>query len=75
MKRLIICADGTWNTPHQRDRGKRKPSNVTKMSRVILPRDDSGVDQVVYYDPGVGTFPGLDRLWGAFLAWDYPITY
>ena len=32
MKRLVICADGTWNTRDQQtDNGKRCPTNVTKL--------------------------------------------
>lgn len=64
MKRLIICSDGTWNIPDQVDRGKRKPSNVVKLARGILPRDEHGVEQVVFYDTGVGTYYGIDRLLG-----------
>ena len=41
MKRLVICADGTWNTRDQinDDRGKRRPTNVTKVARGVRPRD------------------------------------
>jgi len=46
MKRLIICADGTWNKPDQKDRGKRKPSNVVKMVRAILPKGLDGTHQI-----------------------------
>ena len=70
MKRLIICADGTWNSPDRRDREKprkhrsccewiRKPSNVVKMARAILPKASDGTFQVVFYDPGVGTGWGI----------------
>lgn len=64
MKRLIICSDGTWNSPDQEDRGKRKPSNVVKMVRAILPIDVNGIHQIVYYDAGVGTDRGLNKLLG-----------
>ena len=32
MKRLVVCADGTWNVRDQEDKatGKRRPTNVTK---------------------------------------------
>ena len=55
-KRIIICADGTWNEPDQIDkRGVRKPSNVVKMARAILPQGLDGSNQIVFYDQGVGT--------------------
>jgi len=63
-KRIAICCDGTWNTPDRKDRGKFRPSNVVKMARAIAPRDGKGTDQVVFYDQGVGTGFGLDRLTG-----------
>lgn len=63
-KRIVICSDGTWNTPDQKDRGKVRPSNVVKMARAIAPVDRGGKPQVVFYDRGVGTSWGLDRLTG-----------
>jgi uncharacterized protein (DUF2235 family) len=66
MKRLIICADGTWNIRDQVDKatGKRHATNVTKLARAIKPTDDAGIDQVVFYHDGVGTRKGLDKLTG-----------
>lgn len=66
MKRIIVCADGTWNERDQVDEttGKRRPTNVTKVARATLARDANGVDQVVYYHDGVGTGGGIDRLTG-----------
>lgn len=70
MKRIILCADGTWNVRDQKDKetGKRRPTNVTKIARAILSRAPDGVDQVVYYHDGIGTEGGMvDRLTdGAF---------
>ena len=60
MKKLIVCCDGTWNWPEQ----KGGPTNVVKMVRAIEPADTQGRPQIVYYDPGVGTGNGLDRLIG-----------
>ena len=54
-RKLIICNDGTWNTPDDEDRGKRAPTNITKISRGLLPVDSQGISQIVYYDEGVGT--------------------
>jgi uncharacterized protein (DUF2235 family) len=66
VKRLIICADGTWNLRDQPDQktGKRRPTNVTKVARAILPRTSAGVDQVVFYHDGIGTRGPLDKLTG-----------
>ena len=62
-RKLIICNDGTWNTPDDEDRGKRAPTNITKISRGIRPIDSKGISQIVYYDQGVGT-GFADRLIG-----------
>ena len=63
-KRLVICSDGTWNTPDQKDRGKYRPSNVVKIARAVAPFGKDGKTQIVFYDKGVGTGWGLDRLTG-----------
>lgn len=49
MKRIIIFADGTWNSPEDTE-----VTNVLDMARAIKPMVDD-VDQVVFYDWGVGT--------------------
>ncbi len=74
MKRLIICADGTWDTPDKIDTSQamapneqkilykhpiREPSNVVKIARAILPTAKDKTPQVVFYDTGVGTGMGL----------------
>lgn len=58
-RRLIICADGTWNTADA-----PAPTNVTKLTRAIKPVTSAGISQIVYYHAGVGTRLGLDRLLG-----------
>jgi hypothetical protein len=57
MKRIVLCADGTWNNRDQvdKDNRKRRPTNVTKVARAILSRASGGVDQVVSYHDGLGT--------------------
>ena len=50
-KRIVICADGTWNDPHD-----ETPTNVLRMARAIRPMDRHGVKQVVFYDWGVGSY-------------------
>lgn len=66
MKRIILCADGTWNEAERKNQktGRPQPTNVLKVARAILPRSSTGVDQVVYYHEGVGTDAGLDKVTG-----------
>ena len=66
MKRIIICADGTWNNRDQVDKstGRRHPTNVTKVARAVMPLAPDGTTQVVYYHDGVGTGNATDRLTG-----------
>ncbi len=42
MKRIIICADGTWNRP-EKDLKKDFPTNVLKIARAIAPIGADGV--------------------------------
>lgn len=55
MKRIIICADGTWNRP-EKDIKKDFPTNVLKLARAISPVNKDGVEQVVFYDWGLGSY-------------------
>lgn len=65
MKRLVICADGTWNEAEKKEEsGRPQPTNVLKVARSILPRSRGGTDQVVYYHYGVGTAGKWDELTG-----------
>jgi hypothetical protein len=58
MKRLVVCSDGTWNTPDQEEYGKPCPTNVVRLRNCIAEIGDDGVEQRVYYHPGVGTEGG-----------------
>jgi len=51
MKKLIVCCDGSWNTPTEMDHGLPSPTNMTKLYYALL-RDDT---RLAYYHPGVGT--------------------
>ncbi|MGQ0844320.1 MAG: DUF2235 domain-containing protein [Sporichthyaceae bacterium] len=51
MKRLVMCCDGTWNTP----RGGSDATNVWKLRTAVAPTGADGLEQRVYYQPGVGT--------------------
>ena len=60
MKRLIVCCDGTWNTPDQEDNGIPVPTNVFKIFNAIADCDpDNSVEQLKYYNPGVGSSGGI----------------
>lgn len=60
-KKIIICSDGTWNTPLQTDRGRVVPSNVVRLARALVDDDE----QCIFYDAGVGTGRHWwDRFWG-----------
>lgn len=68
MKRLVVCLDGTWNAPDNGD----APTNVVKIMRAVRPSatDAQGgtVNQVVFYDPGVGTGGPIDKFTGGALG-------
>ncbi|GAA1469161.1 DUF2235 domain-containing protein [Microbacterium thalassium] len=51
MKRLVVCCDGTWNKPDNKD-----VTNVAKIARTVQndPAPAGGVYQLVYYISGVG---------------------
>lgn len=58
-KRIIICADGTWNKPEE-DLKKDFPTNILKLARAIKPTaKEAGtqklIPQQVFYDLGVGS--------------------
>ncbi len=55
MKRIIICSDGTWNRPEE-NLEEDVPTNVLKLARGISPRDSEGIEQVVFYDWGIGSY-------------------
>jgi len=61
-RRLVVCLDGTWNKPGQKDEGVRTETNVLKLSEALskLP------DQIVGYFRGVGTDRGEKVTGGAF---------
>lgn len=54
-KRLIVCCDGTWNTPDQLNGGQSAPTNVTKLALAMAAADAGGTEQRTFYHPGVGT--------------------
>lgn len=69
-KRVVICMDGTWQNlawqAKEKDpiTGKAvdRRTNISKIAQHTLP-DDAGVEQIVFYSPGVGarTFVEKDK--------------
>ncbi|NQT34352.1 DUF2235 domain-containing protein [bacterium] len=54
-KRIVICADGTWNRPEENLR-EDFPTNVLRLARAIQPVGKDRVPQQVFYDWGVGSY-------------------
>jgi len=59
-KRIVVCLDGTWNSPHKIEARSDastvfKPTNVLKMARAVRKVGSDGVLQLTYYDSGVGS--------------------
>jgi uncharacterized protein (DUF2235 family) len=57
MKRLAIFCDGTWS-----DLGLAQRTNVARLAKCVSDVDAKGVQQVVWYDTGVGTSQGVSKL-------------
>lgn len=69
MTRLIVCCDGTWNTPGQTEDGLPAVTNVIKFRNALAAAGAGGERQDVYYHAGVGTDGGLwNRLVGGGLG-------
>ncbi|WP_157270169.1 DUF2235 domain-containing protein [Azohydromonas aeria] len=64
MRRLVICADGTWNAPDGDDDDVDVSTNVLKIARTLCPVAEDGVSQIAYYLKGVGTGNALDKAVG-----------
>lgn len=54
-KRLVVCADGTWNRPEE-DLETDYPTNVLRVARAVSPLTAAGQPQHVFYDWGVGSY-------------------
>lgn len=71
QRRLVLCLDGTQNSPEQdidsyADGTKLfKPTNVLKTFRAIYPVH-GGVSQIAYYSEGVGSLIGEPTRFAAF---------
>src|SRR5215468_7312180 len=61
IKRLVLCFDGTWNTPEDQ-------TNVSRLYAAIADVYGGCQGQLKFYDTGVGTITG-SRLTGGALGW------
>ena len=71
QKRIAIFCDGTWNR-----QDARTPTHVATLSRAVLPTAGDGTPQIAYYQRGVGSGRGtnriaraMDKLLGGALGW------
>jgi uncharacterized protein (DUF2235 family) len=55
MKRIVVCCDGTWSAADRERDGEAAPTNVVRFADAVTLADAGGVDQRVYYQPGVGS--------------------
>ena len=60
---MVIGFDGTWKRAQDAD-----VSNVEKIARTVVGADAAGVQQVVWYQDGVGTSYKVDRILGGALG-------
>ena len=67
-KRLVVCCDGTWNTPDKWKDGGYAITNVAVVALGIPPVGADGRKQMVYYSKGVGTGK-FDILRGGIFGW------
>ena len=64
-KRIVICADGTWNTPFRSPSGPPQPTNVWLTYQLVTPASTDGTPQLAYYHTGIGTVGGpIGRMLG-----------
>ena len=61
VKRLILCFDGTWNTPEDH-------TNVSRIYSAIADKHSGCPDQLKFYDEGIGT-SATSRLTGGAFGW------
>ena len=54
MKRIIICCDGTWDTPDAKVNGVSVKTNVGLLAKAVQDVKDD-IPQLMYYATGVGT--------------------
>lgn len=64
MKRLVVACDGTWQ-----DLNTDYPTNVVKFVQAAKPKASDEVEQLIYYDGGVGSHETGKRVAGGAFGW------
>ncbi len=59
MKRIVICCDGTWNTPDKKENNTYCDTNVVKIAEAVKDESEDSIKQLTYYHPGIGTSGSL----------------
>ena len=69
MKRIVICFDGTWNTPADESlpEDQQVETNVRRFYESVQEAGLDGTEQTKWYDQGVGTHR-FDRVAGGGLG-------
>lgn len=62
-KRLVVLSDGTWQ-----NESSATPTNILKLATSVASESDDGVQQVLYYDSGVGTGGAVDQVVGGAMG-------
>ena len=60
MRRLVLLFDGTWNTLQKPD----EATNVVRVGQAVRTVARDGVQQIVYYNSGVGSGGPIDNILG-----------
>jgi uncharacterized protein (DUF2235 family) len=66
LRKLVVCADGTWNQVEKADAGTFVSTNVSKLASALARTDAEGNPQILCYLEGVGTHPEERIGGGAF---------
>ena len=67
-RKLIVCADGTWNQVEKHENGALVSTNVAKLAASLTRQAPDGEEQVLCYLEGVGTHED-DRISGGAFGW------
>lgn len=69
MKRIVVCFDGTWNTAADESlpEDQQVETNVRRFYESVRETGVDGIEQIRWYDQGVGTH-GFDRFAGGALG-------
>lgn len=60
MKRIVLCFDGTWQSVDD----PQSVTNVVRVAQAVSSEGADGIQQVFYYQAGVGSDGGIDGFLG-----------